>query len=136
MALGHRVKIFIQIRFPMCCEKNSLLLFLFLMFEIQGVCVGEGIYPLITLNLKKGTKTSDYQSNGPNPKFLGSPFLYMPYMPPGDNLTTLALRALGGGVILKGVISRPFMYIKHNGYVIILIGSAWENGGPFVYSIN
>ena len=48
-----------------------------------------GIHPAITLNLKKGTRNSDYQSNEPSPKFIRSPFLYKPYMPPGHNLQSL-----------------------------------------------
>jgi len=32
-------------------------------------------------------------------------------------------------VILKDVISGPFNYVKQNGYLEILIGCIWRNGG-------
>ena len=36
-ALGHKAEIFILISFPLSCENNSLLFFLFLVFAIHGV---------------------------------------------------------------------------------------------------
>ena len=48
------------------------------------------IHPPITLNLKSGTKNSDYQSNEPRLKSLWPPFLQKPYMPPGHNLQPLS----------------------------------------------
>ena len=58
----------------------------------------EEIYPPpIALNLKKNTKTSDYQSNVPPPKFIRSPFLDIPYAPPGNNLQPLPWGLWGGG---------------------------------------
>ena len=50
-------------------------------FGVVGV-----IYSPITLNLNRGTITFDYQSNEAPSKFRRSPFLYVPYMPPGHNL--------------------------------------------------
>ena len=51
--------------------------------------MGRGIHPPITLNLKKGTGTSYYQSIEPSQKFILSPFLHIPNMHPGHNLHPL-----------------------------------------------
>ena len=88
----------------------------------------EVIHPLITLNLKKGTRTSDYRSNEPFPKFIRSSFLYIPYMPPGHNLQPLPRRSWGV-FIIKNIISRPFNYVEQNGYFKILIRCVQGNGG-------
>jgi hypothetical protein len=49
-------------------------------------------------------------------------------MPPGHNLQPLSL-GLGGFVILKDIISDPFIYVEQNGYLKTLIGRVWENDG-------
>ena len=50
-------------------------------------------------------------------------------MPPGHNLYPFPKGCGGGFVILKDTISRPFNYIEQNGYLKILIGCVWGNGG-------
>ena len=58
--------------------------------RIRSVCLrGRGIQPPITLKPIKGTKNSDYQSNEHPSKFIRSPFLYRPYIPPGHSLQPL-----------------------------------------------
>ena len=59
-----------------------------------------GIYPPITLNLKKDTRTSDHQCNESTLKFIRPSFLYIPYMPPGHNLKPLPW-GLWGVIVLK-----------------------------------
>jgi len=49
---------------------------------LQRICGGGGCPP-ITLNLEKDTRTSDYQSNEPPPKFIPLSFLCKPYTPLG-----------------------------------------------------
>ena len=63
--------------------------------KIQGV--GEGIHPLITLKLKKSTRTLDFQSNEPILKFLQLPFLYKLYICLGHNLQLLPWGQWGRG---------------------------------------
>ena len=92
------------------------------------VCVDQGIHRPITLNLKKGTRTSDYRSNEPFPKFIRSSFLYIPYMPPGHNLQPLPRRSWGV-FIIKNIISRPFNYVEQNDDLKIWLGWVWGNGG-------
>ena len=71
------------------------------------------MHPPITLNLKTGTRAFDYQSNEPSPKFIRSPFLCKPYMPPEHSLQPFTLR-LWGVVSLKDIISGPFNYVEQN----------------------
>ena len=59
-----------------------------------------GLSTLWSLNLKKGTWISYYQSNKPTLKFIQSLLLYIPYMAPGHNLWPFPW-GLGGGVILR-----------------------------------
>ena len=75
------------------------------------------IHPLITLNLKKGIKTSDYQPNEPirSTTTLSIKF----YMPQVNNLQPLP-RGRRGVVNLKDIISGPFKYVKQNGYLKVL----------------
>ena len=89
--------------------------------KIRGV---GGIHPPITLNLKNGLRTSDYQSNEPPSKFVRPPFLYIPYAT-RTCFITLALRA-EGDVILKDIMSRPFKYVNQNAYFKILIGCVYK----------
>ena len=86
-------------------------------FRENTRCNG-GIHPLITLNLKKGTRTSDFQSNELPPKFIRSPFPYKlvcpPYMP-GITYNSCPEICRGGGVILQDKISVPCNSVEHNG---------------------
>ena len=98
-------------------------------FQGNTWCIGGRglIHPPIALNLKKGTRTSDYQSSEPPPKFIQSPFLYIPYMPPRH--ISQPLPWVLGGVILKDIISGAFNYVEQYGYLKILFGCFWTNGG-------
>jgi hypothetical protein len=96
-------------------------------FRVYTRC-GMGIHPLITLNLNKSTRTSDFKSNDPIPIFLQLPFLRKPYMRPGHNLQPLP-RGHWGIVFLKNMISGPFNYAEQNSFLKILIGCVWGNIG-------
>ena len=75
------------------------------------------IQPPIALNFRKGTRTSDYQSNEPPPNFILSPFYcrviyYHPFIvyliyPQGITYNPCP-EGCGGDVILKDIISGPF----------------------------
>ena len=98
--------------------------FLYVAFQENTRWMWQGcIHPPITLNLRKGTRNSDYQSNEPLLKFIQSLFLYKPYIPPGHNLKPLPWGM--GGAILEDIISRSFNYAEQNGYLEILIGCIW-----------
>ena len=81
-----------------------------------------GGHPPITLNLKDGIRTSDYQSSQTPPKFTRSSFQCIHYIPLGHGLQTLPC-GLWGVVILKYIIPRPWKYFEQNGYLKILY---WE----------
>ena len=57
---------------------------------IQGARIVPCIHPLMTLSLKRATRTFDYELNEPPPKLIWSSFLYTPYKSPGHNLQLLS----------------------------------------------
>ena len=87
--------------------------------EVWGV--GGGIQSHLTLNLKNYSRTSDYQSKEPLPKFIPSCFIHIPYIPPAYNLQPL-LWGPWGWVIFKDIVFGPFNYVKQNGYYKIGLG--------------
>ena len=71
--------------------------FLLSAFQEKTACTrGEGNCLLTTLTHEKGTKTSDYLSNGTPLKYIRLPFLQKPYMPPGYNLQLFPWGLWGG----------------------------------------
>ena len=93
---------------------------------------GCGIHPLITFNLEKDTRSSDYQYNEPVPKFIRSPFSIYLIMPPGLYLQPLPWGLWGGGGghfrqchLQRLKIHEPSNHVGQSSYIQIFIGGLW-----------
>ena len=94
--------------------------------NIRCVCEEGGIHLLVNLNLTKGTRNYQYQSNEPPLKFTGSSFLYMPL---GYNLQLLPWGLWGGGGHSQRHNFKTLNYVDKMTVSKILIECVWKKGG-------
>ena len=86
---------------------------------------GEARFPPFILTLKKGTRSSKFQSNEPHPirSLYDHPF-HKNLVCPEHNLQPLHL-ALEGCVNLEGIVKCALDYCEQNDYLTILIRCVW-----------
>ena len=112
-------------------QQMSISKFISDVFQKNTRCWGEGggTHPSMTLNFKTDTRSSDHQFNESPLKFIRSPFLYIPYIPPSINYNPSPEGSGGEVVTIEDIISGPFNYVEQNGYLKIWIGCDWWNDG-------
>jgi hypothetical protein len=92
-------------------------------FRENTRCGRGDTHPLITLNIKKDTRTSDFKSNDPIPEFLRSQFLYIYLKCPQGITYNPCPESCGECPAQKHIFYLEINYAEQNGYFKILLVS-------------